>query len=418
MAKAINGQDINGDGVPDYGACVERMNVTGWNPTPYFFWTIASPLIQSQGTKQGMFFDAKSLDIMANTTAFREAAQIYREIANYGPYGDGGIIRGAWDEGRCALAIDWGDIAARSQLNTSIVGNVTGMSLAPGSRRVWNRETKQMEQCTRTLCPLMDANGVNRAPFAATLGWTTAVSRFIPDSRRQAAYDFLSYVSQSAQSIKSVLVGLGWDLVRDSQMDPKVFLNVGFSNITATTFVSASKGAQNHLNAVVDLPLEKYGDYVDTFGVKLSQYLADEISLDELQSSVVASWDMLLDKYGRHEQHTAYALFIGAQRPVFDYEVTLPDALRIAFIVISGFCILIALGLVVFVVIHRNKKVRVDEVLTRVTDLSCRRSFVARVQHSTTPHSEEQCSSSCQCSCSPSLRSRRSCAFRPCGRSL
>jgi multiple sugar transport system substrate-binding protein len=332
--------------------------VTGWNPAPYFFWTIASPLIQSQGTKQGMFFDAKTMDIMADTPAFREAAQLYREIANYGPFGDGGLMRGLWDQGRCALAIDWGDIAARSQLNTSTVANVTGMSLAPGSRRVFNRQTKQMEECTSTLCPTMDANGVSRAPFAATLGWTTAVSRFIPDARRQAAYDFLSYISQPAQSIKSVLVGSGWDLVRDSQMNSELFLDVGFSNITATTFVQASKGAQNHLNAVVDLPLEKYTEYVDAFGVKLSQYLADETSLDDLQSSVVASWSMLLDKYGRKEQHVAYALFIGAQRPLFDYEVSLPDALRIAFIVISGVCVLIALGLIVFIVLNRNKKVK------------------------------------------------------------
>jgi multiple sugar transport system substrate-binding protein len=358
VAKAINGQDLNGDGIPDYGACVERKNVTGWNPAAYFFWTIASPLIQSQGTKQGMFFDAKTMDIMADTPAFREAAQLYREIANYGPLGDGGLMRGLWDQGRCALAIDWGDIAARSQLNTSTVANVTGMSLAPGSRRVFNRQTKQMEECTSTLCPNMDANGVSRAPFAATLGWTTAVSRFIPESRRQAAYDFLSYISQSAQSIKSVLVGSGWDLVRDSQMNSELFLDVGFSNITATTFVQASKGAQNHLNAVVDLPLEKYTEYVDAFGVKLSQYLADETSLDDLQSSVVASWNMLLDKYGRKEQHVAYALFIGAQRPLFDYEVSLPDALRIAFIVISGVCVLIALGLIVFIVLNRNKKVK------------------------------------------------------------
>lgn len=358
VAKAVNGQDFNGDGIPDYGACVERKNVTGWNPAAYFFWTIAAPMIQSQGTKQGMFFDAKTMDIMANTPAFREAAEAYREIANYGPFGDGGLLRALWDQGRCALAIDWGDIAARSQLNTSIVGNVTGMSLAPGSRRVYNRETQQMEDCTNALCPFMDENGVNRAPFAATLGWTTAVSRFIPESRRQAAYGFLSYLSQSAQSIKSVLVGMGWDLVRDSQMNADLFLDIGFSSLTAKTLVQASKGAQNHLNAVVDLPLEKYTEYVDAFGVKLSQYLADETSLDDLQSTVVSAWSDLIDKYGRQQQHVAYALFIGAQRPVFDYEVSLPEALRIAFIAISGLCVLVAIGLIVFIVLHREKKVK------------------------------------------------------------
>jgi multiple sugar transport system substrate-binding protein len=305
-----------------------------------------------------MFFDAETMDIMINTTGFLEAAQLFKEITQFGPEEDGSFLRAAFVSGRCALMIDWGDIAARSQENVSMVANVTGMSLAPGSRRVFNRQTKQMEECTSTLCPTMDANGVSRAPFAATLGWTTAVSRFIPDARRQAAYDFLSYISQPAQSIKSVVAALGWDLVRDSQMRPEVFLNVGFSNITATTFVQASKGAQNHLNAVVDLPLERWSEYYQTLGTRLTQYLHDEISLDELQSQTVAEWNTLLDKYGRREQHVAYALSIGAHRPIFDEEVTLPDALRIAFLVISAVCILIALGLIVYIVVHRNKKVR------------------------------------------------------------
>jgi multiple sugar transport system substrate-binding protein len=354
VMQTVHGQDLNGDGIPDYGACVETKNQTGWIPSSYFIWTIAAPMLQSKGTKQGLFFDATTMEIMANTTAFRTAAQILREIARHSPIED---IRNLWTEGRCALALDWGDIAVRSQLNISVVANVTGMSLTPGSRTVYNRDTQQMEECTQELCPHMDSFGLNRAPYAAALGWTMAISRFIPDSRLQAAYDFLSYVSQPSHSIESVLLGLGWDLVRDSQMNPQIFLDVGFSNLTATTMINSNKGAQNSLNAVADLPLEKYSEYTLALGEKLSQFLYDEISLDEFQSSTVAAWDALLDKYGRREQHVAYALFIGAPRPIFDYEVTLPDALRIAFVAISGVCIAIAIGLVVFIVIHRNKKV-------------------------------------------------------------
>ncbi len=353
--KTVHGQDFNNDGIPDYGACVETKNQTGWIPSSYFIWTIAAPMLQSLGTKQGLFFDPNNMDIMANTTAFRDAAEILREIARYSPIEN---IRDLWTEGRCALALDWGDIAVRSQLNISVVANVTGMSLTPGSRTVFNRATKQMEECTQELCPYMDSLGLNRAPYAAALGWTMAISRFIPQSRLQATYDFLSYVSQPAHSIQSVLLGLGWDLVRDSQMDPQIFLNVGFSNLTATTMVASNKGSQNSLNAVADLPLEKYNEYTLALGVKLSQFLYDEISLDEFQAATVDAWNSLLDKYGRREQQTAYALFIGAPRPVFDYEVTLPDALRIAFVAISAVCVVVALGLVVFVIIHRNKKVR------------------------------------------------------------
>ncbi len=356
--KKLDGQDLNNDGIPDYGVCVGTKNTTGWIPTAYWIWTIAAPMIQSLGTKQGMFFDPTNMDIMVNTPAFREAAQILREIVRTSPLLDSENMRDPWTEGRCALALDWADISVRSQLNTSVVANVTGMSLTPGSRTVFNRATKQMEECTQELCPYMDSLGLNRAPYAATLGWTMAISNFIPAERLQATYDFLSFVSQPSQYLQSVLLGLGWDPVRDSLMNASIFLNVGFSNLTASTMVASSKAAQNSLNAVVDLPLEQYSEFNYALGFRLSQYLNDEVSLDEFQSSTVDAWNALLDKYGRHEQQTAYALFIGAQRPVFDYEVTLPYALRIAFVVISGVCVAIAVGLVVFVIIHRNKKVR------------------------------------------------------------
>jgi multiple sugar transport system substrate-binding protein len=357
IVKATNGQDLNGDGIPDFGLCAERKNRTDWNPTPYFFWSLAAPYIQSMGTSQGLFFDAETMDIMINTTGFREAAQMYRDLANHGPEENGTTLRSYWQKGRCAIAMDWADIATRSQQNVSIVANVTAMSLPPGTTRVYNRQTKQMEECTSTLCPNMDANGVSRAPFAATLGWTTAVSRFIPESRRQASYSFLSYVSQTNHSIQSVLIGTGWDVVRESQMNPALFLGLGWSNITAQSLALSARGAQNHLNAVVDMPLERWSEYYKIFGTLMSAFLHDEISLDDLQAQLTDAWNTLLDKYGRREQHVAYALSIGAHRPIFDEEVTLPDALRIAFLVISGFCILIALGLIVFVVINREKKV-------------------------------------------------------------
>lgn len=357
VAKALNGIDFNNDTYPDLGVCIERLNTTEWNPASYFFWTIASPMLQSQGTTQGMFFDASTMDIMTNTSAFREAAETFRELSRYGFESSGGFLRFLWNYGSCAIAIDWGDIATMSQSMYSQTREVTGMTIAPGSRRVYNRATKQMETCTQELCPHMDANGVNRAPFAATLGWTTAISRFIPESRFNAAYSFLSYISQSAQSIRSVLLGLGWDLVRESQMNADTFINAGFSVFTATEFVTASKQSQTHPNAVVDLPLEHWSQYYNVFGPKISAYLHDELSLDEFQSTITQEWNALLDKYGRREQHVAYALFIGAQKPIFDYEVTLPEALRIAFLVISGVCIVAAIALVVFVAIHRHKKV-------------------------------------------------------------
>ena len=46
IAKAINGQDMNGDGTPDYGSCIFKKR----NAQSYFaIQTVAASFVQSQG---------------------------------------------------------------------------------------------------------------------------------------------------------------------------------------------------------------------------------------------------------------------------------------------------------------------------------------------------------------------------------
>src|SRR5438093_2764778 len=63
IARHLQGKDLNGDGKNDYGSCL-AMNR---NAQPYWArHSIAAPYLQSQGTKQGAFFDLNNMQPLTN----------------------------------------------------------------------------------------------------------------------------------------------------------------------------------------------------------------------------------------------------------------------------------------------------------------------------------------------------------------
>jgi len=82
IARALNRQDLNGDGTPDFGSCIAKKRAA---QSYWMFWSIAASFLQSQGTQQGSFFDLETMKPLTNNEAFAEALRIYLETGQYGP---------------------------------------------------------------------------------------------------------------------------------------------------------------------------------------------------------------------------------------------------------------------------------------------------------------------------------------------
>ena len=110
-AEALHGKDMNGDGSPDYGSCISKKR------SAQAYWmilSVAGGFLRSQGTSQGIFFNADTMEPLLNNDAFSAALDVYVETTAYGPPDeinlDVGDTRSLFTSGRCALTIDWGDI--------------------------------------------------------------------------------------------------------------------------------------------------------------------------------------------------------------------------------------------------------------------------------------------------------------------
>jgi len=310
IAQHFQGKDLNGDGKPDYGSCLAMKRAA----QSYWAWiSIAAAYLQSQGTKQGAFFNTDNMQPLTNNPAAAAALTVYKQLSKIGPpdqlNNDVGDSRGLFVTGLCALSLDWGDIGPLAVDKTqSTVQDKVGAIILPGSKKVLDRSTNQLVDCTATLCPYA-TNGVNHSPFAAFGGWSGAINKAAPTKVKDAAFAFLPHISQPAQSSLDVTIGkTGFNPYRSSHftnMGP--WTASGMSEQAAKDYLGAIQASLQSPNMVLDLRIPQTAFYQQTaLDQALAQYLAGEISLTQTMTQITNQWNSKTDEIGRQSQLDAY----------------------------------------------------------------------------------------------------------------
>ena len=315
VAAAANGKDMNGDGEADFGSCMfKKRNAQSF----YAIMSIAASYVQSQGTGQGIFFNTEDMTPMVNNEAWAKAFEFYKESGKYGPpeelNHDIGDTRALVTSGRCAVMIDWGDIGPLSiDPTTSKIKDKVGAVILPGSTRVLDWASGKLVDCTPTLCPHA-IDGVNHAPFAAFGGWSGAINANSDPKVIEAAYGFLSYMNQAAQSNIDVTMGwTGYNPYRISQfenVDP--WVEAGFSRESAENYLGAIGDSLNSPNMASDLRIpgtQRYEGIV--LDREMARYLAGEISVEQALQNIHDGWEEITEEFGRDDQLKLYKASLG-----------------------------------------------------------------------------------------------------------
>ena len=274
-------------------------------------------MVQSKGTAEGIYFDPATMTPKINNAAWGKAFTLYKETGQYGPPDelnqDIGDTRGLVVAGRCGLAIDWGDIGPLSIEDGSQIKDKIGAVVMPGSTEVLDPATGELVACNPQVCPYAQ-DGINYAPFAAFGGWTAAISKNADDKVKQAAYAFLSYMNQAAQSNVDVTIGwTGYNPYRNSQLENiDAWVAAGFSRASAENYLGAIKDSLNHPNMASDFRIPGAQQYTGVvLDRELARFLAGEITVDQALANIEEGWEEITDDFGREDQAAIYALSLG-----------------------------------------------------------------------------------------------------------
>jgi multiple sugar transport system substrate-binding protein len=315
IAKAFHGKDLDGDGNADYGSCIAKKRSA---QSYWMILSVASAYIQSKGTSQGVFFDTETMAPLVNNEAFKAALTAYVETTKYGPPDeinlDVGDTRGLFTTGRCALTLDWGDIGTLAiDPATSKVQDKVGAAILPGSPKVLDRASGKLADCTPEMCPHA-VDGINHAPFAAFGGWSGAVNAAKDQKVRDAAYDFLSYMSQPEQANVDVTIGkTGFNPYRTSQFESlDLWLKAGMSEAAAKNYLGAIKDSLNSPNMVLDLRVPQNQRYQQiVLDTAVARLLAGEIDIDQAAAEIETGWKEITEELGADAQLKAYRAALG-----------------------------------------------------------------------------------------------------------
>lgn len=315
VAKATHGKDMNGDGEPDYGSCIFKKR----NAQSYFaINSVAAAYMQTQGTGQGFMFDPETMKPMINNEAYIEALNVYKATGEYGPPEelnfDIGDTRSLIQAGRCALAIDWGDIGPLSiDESGAAIKDKMGAVIMPGTSRVLDRESGKLVDCGADNCPHA-IDGINYSPFAAFGGWSGAINKKADAKVKAAAYAFLSYMNQAEQSNVDVTMGwTGYNPYRNSQLNSyDNWLAAGFSQEFAENYLGAIKDSLNNPNMASDLRIPGTAQYTGVvLDRELARFLADEITAEQAVANIEEGWEEITEDFGRDSQITMYKASLG-----------------------------------------------------------------------------------------------------------
>ncbi|MEG4345347.1 extracellular solute-binding protein [Microcoleus sp. A003_D6] len=315
IAKRFHGKDLNGDGKPDYGSCLSKR--VHENSTSMLI-SIATPFLQSQGTAQGAFFDTDTMKPLANNPAFAKALDIYKQTMDYGVPQDqnlgGSKARELFITGRCALTIDWGDVGPLAiDLSVSKVMDKVGAVITPGTTQVLDRKTNKLVACDKFTCPYA-IDGVNHAPYAANVGWTGVIHAKAAAKVKDAAYAFLSYMSQPAQSNVDVTIGkTGFNPYRISQFENSApWIKAGLSSEAANNYLGAIGVSLNSPNIVLNLSIPHNQQYqFEVLDATVSDFLANKLTTKQAMQQIEQRWEQITNKVGRESQQAAYRASLG-----------------------------------------------------------------------------------------------------------
>jgi len=318
IAAATHKKDLNGDGRADFGSCIAKKR----NAQSYWMvWSVAGNFLQAKGTSEGSFFDVDSMKPLVNNDAFAEALRIYVETGKYGPPDelnwDVGDSRGGFTSGRCALTLDWGDIGTLAiDPKTSKVKNKVGAVIIPGTRRVLDRKTGKLVACSSSTCPHA-VGGINHSPFAAFGGWSGGINKAAPAKVKEAAYAFLSYMSQPAQANADVTIGItGFNPYRVSQFrNTALWVKAGMSQAAARNYLGAIEASLRSPNMVLDLRIPQNQRYEQVvLDTAIAKLLAKEINIQQAMKEIFDGWEAITNELGRDKQLAAYRATLGVKR--------------------------------------------------------------------------------------------------------
>ncbi len=199
----------------------------------------------------------------------------------------------------------WGDIGSNAKTSdSSVVGDVTGFSILPGSDDVYNAGTGAWDKL---------ASGPNYAPNMAYIGWGVYVMARVDTDpiKQKAAWSAAAHLGGKDLSLWCAAYPSGFQPYRQSHFDIKEWVTAGYDEAFITSYLNSEADSYNHPNAAIEPRIPGIFQYYSAAEDELSKIWAGGSTAQVGADKIAAAWEKITDGIGRDKQIELYKASLG-----------------------------------------------------------------------------------------------------------
>ena len=308
VSKALAGQTDPLTGLPAHGYLDP---LKGWGGFGFYFIANRATAYVKHPDDPAWLFDADTMKPRVNNPGWVQAIQDVMDlIATPGAYpadqinADPGTT--AFQQflaGTGSMLMWWGDVGSSARTSdTSVVGDVVGFGINPGSDRRYNAAAGAWEDVA------------NEAPQMAYIGWGIYVTARVSgdEKKRKAAWSAAAHLGGKDLSLWMSAYPSGFQPYRNSHFNYEEWEAAGYDRAFVEDYLGSNADSYNHPNAAVEPRIPGIFQYYSVAEDELAKGFAGQYaSAQETADAIAAAWERITDQIGRDSQIALYKASLG-----------------------------------------------------------------------------------------------------------
>jgi len=294
-------------GLPAYGYLDP---LKGWGGFGFYFLESRATAYAKHPDDPAWLFDPDTMKPRVNNPAFVRAIQDVMDVMADQPPDQINADPGAtafqqFLAGTGSMLSWWGDVGSSARTSDgSVVGDVVGFSILPGSDDVYNSKTGQWDVL----------EGPNYAPNMAYIGWGVYVMARVDgdEKKKKAAWSAAAHLGGKDISLWMSAYPSGFQPYRESHFQYDEWEQAGYDRAYIENYLGSNRDSYNHPNAAIEPRIPGIFQYYSTAEDELAKGYAGQYgSAQETADAIAAAWERITDQIGRESQIALYKASLG-----------------------------------------------------------------------------------------------------------
>ncbi|MGB7269361.1 MAG: extracellular solute-binding protein [Albidovulum sp.] len=307
VTQALKGQTDPLTGLEAYGFLDP---LKGWGGFGFYFLEDRASAYAKHPDDPAWLFDPETMKPRVNNPAWVQAIQDVMDSMNALPADQINADPGttAFQQflaGTGSMICWWGDVGSSARTSDgSVVGDVVGFSINPGSDRVYNSKTEEWET----------PEGGNFAPNMAYIGWGVYVTNRVSgdEKKRKAAWSAAAHLGGKDLSLWMSAYPSGFQPYRTSHFNYDEWEAAGYDRAFVEDYLGSNADSYNHPNAAIEPRIPGIFQYYSVAEDELAKGFAGQYgSAQETADAIAAAWEKITDQIGRDSQIALYKASLG-----------------------------------------------------------------------------------------------------------